>query len=62
MVFIVPKTRPPYPDEFRSEALQMLPTGRSPRELAPSRSGCPGRPCPTGAVRASAIATSATMA
>jgi transposase len=34
MVFIVPKTRPPYPDEFRREALQMPRAGRSPRELA----------------------------
>jgi transposase len=34
MVFIVPKTRPPYPDDFRREALQMLRAGRSPRELA----------------------------
>ena len=34
MVFVVPKTRPPYPDEFRREALQMLRAGRSPRELA----------------------------
>jgi transposase len=34
MVFIVPKTRPPYPDEFRREALQMLRAGRTPRELA----------------------------
>jgi transposase len=34
MVFIVPKTRPPYPDEFRREALQLLRAGRSPRELA----------------------------
>ena len=34
MVFFVPKTRPPYPDEFRREALQMLRAGRSPRELA----------------------------
>jgi transposase len=34
MVFIVPKTRPPYPDEFRREALQMLRAGRSPCELA----------------------------
>jgi len=34
MVFIVPKTRPPYPEEFRREALQMLRAGRSPRELA----------------------------
>jgi transposase-like protein len=33
MVFIVPKTRPPYPDEFRREALQMLRAGRTPREL-----------------------------
>jgi transposase len=34
MVFVVPKTRPPYPDEFRREALQMLRAGRTPRELA----------------------------
>lgn len=34
MVFIVPKTRPPYPEEFRREALQMLRAGRTPRELA----------------------------
>jgi transposase len=34
MVFIVPRTRPPYPEEFRREALQMLRAGRSPRELA----------------------------
>ena len=34
MVFIVPKTRPPYPDAFRREALQMLRAGRTPRELA----------------------------
>ena len=33
MVF-VPKTRPPYPDEFRREALELLRAGRSPRELA----------------------------
>jgi transposase len=33
-VFIVPKTRPPYPEEFRREALQMLRAGRTPRELA----------------------------
>ena len=30
----MPKTRPPYPEEFRREALQMLRAGRSPRELA----------------------------
>ena len=30
----VPKTRPPYPDEFRREAMQLLRAGRSPRELA----------------------------
>jgi transposase len=36
MVFIVPKTRPPYPDELRREALQMLRAGRSPRELSES--------------------------
>jgi transposase len=34
MVFVVPKTRPPYPDEFRRGALQMLRAGRTPRELA----------------------------
>jgi transposase len=34
MVFIVPRTRPPYPEEFRREALQMLRVGRTPRELA----------------------------
>jgi transposase len=33
MVF-VPKTRPPYPDEFRREAIELLRAGRSPRELA----------------------------
>jgi transposase len=27
-------TRPPYPEEFRREAVQMLRAGRSPRELA----------------------------
>jgi transposase len=36
MVSIVPKTRPAYPDEFRSEAVQMLRAGRTPRELAES--------------------------
>ena len=30
----VPKTRPPYPDEFRREAMALLRAGRSPRELA----------------------------
>jgi transposase len=34
MVFIVPRTRPPYPKEFRREAVQMLRAGRTPRELA----------------------------
>ena len=33
MVF-VPKTRPPYPDESRREALELLRASRSPRELA----------------------------
>jgi transposase len=33
VVFIVPKTWPPYPDQFRREALQMLRAGRT-RELA----------------------------
>ena len=36
MVSIVPKTRPAYPPEFRSEAVQMLRAGRTPRELAES--------------------------
>ena len=35
MVF-VPKTRPPYPEEFRREAVQMLRAGRTPRELSES--------------------------
>lgn len=30
----MPKTRPPYPPEFRREAVQLLRSGRSPRELA----------------------------
>ena len=30
----VPRTRPPYPDEFRREAMRLLRAGRSPRELA----------------------------
>jgi len=30
----VPRTRPPYPDEFRREALELLRAGRTPRELA----------------------------
>jgi transposase len=34
MVFTCPRLRPPYPEEFRREALQMLRAGRSPRELA----------------------------
>jgi transposase len=36
MVSTVPKTRPAYPDEFRREAVQMLRSGRTPRELAQS--------------------------
>jgi transposase len=36
MVSTVPKTRPAYPDEFRREAVQMLRSGRTPRELAES--------------------------
>ena len=35
MVF-VPRTRPPYPEEFRREALEWLRAGRSPREVADS--------------------------
>ena len=30
----VPRTRPPYPDEFRREALELLRAGRTPHELA----------------------------
>src|ERR671934_2121896 len=36
MVFIVPKTRPPYPEQFRREAIELLRAGRTPRELAES--------------------------
>jgi transposase len=36
MVSNVPKTRPAYPLEFRREAVQMLRSGRTPRELAQS--------------------------
>jgi transposase len=36
MVSTMPKTRPAYPSEVRSEAVQMLRAGRSPRELAES--------------------------
>lgn len=32
----MPKTRPPYPPEFRREAVELLRNGRSPRELAES--------------------------
>lgn len=31
-----PKTRPPYPEEFRREATELLRAGRTPRELAES--------------------------
>jgi transposase len=34
MVLTVPRTRPPYPEELRREAVQMLRAGRTPRELA----------------------------
>jgi transposase len=57
MVF-VPKTRPPYPDEFRREALAMLRAGRSPRELAEAL-GVSEQTLRTGAGRTSSIATSA---
>jgi transposase len=36
MASTVPKTRPAYPPEFRREAVQMLRSGRTPRELAQS--------------------------
>ena len=32
----MPRTRPPYPDEFRREALELLRAGRTPREVAES--------------------------
>jgi hypothetical protein len=60
-VFTVPRSRPPYPDEFRREALQMLRAGRSPRELAEALAP-PSRRCATGGARTSVIAASATTA
>jgi transposase len=36
MVFIVPRTRPAYPPEFRREAVELLRAGRTPRELSES--------------------------
>jgi len=36
MASTVPKTRPPYREEFRREAVQMLRARRTPRELAQS--------------------------
>ena len=36
MVFVVPRTRPAYPEEFRREATELLLAGRSPSELAES--------------------------
>jgi transposase len=30
----MPKSRPPYPDDFRREAVELMRSGRSPRELA----------------------------
>jgi transposase len=32
----VPRTRPPYPEGFRREAVELLRAGRTPRELAES--------------------------
>ena len=36
MVSLMPKSRPAYPGEFRREAVQMLRSGRTPREVAQS--------------------------
>jgi transposase len=36
MCLSIPRTRPPYPPEFRREAVELLRAGRSPRELAES--------------------------
>jgi transposase len=33
---IVPKTRPPYPDEFRREAVELVRQGRTVRDVAES--------------------------
>ena len=30
----MPRTRPPYPDEFRREAVELMRAGRTPRELS----------------------------
>ncbi|MGD9092799.1 MAG: transposase, partial [Anaerolineales bacterium] len=30
----MPRTRPPYPEEFRAQILELIRAGRSPRELA----------------------------
>jgi transposase len=32
----MPKTRPPYPEQFRREAVELLRAGRTPRELSES--------------------------
>jgi transposase len=36
MLFIVPRTRPAYPPEFRREAIELLRAGRTPSELSDS--------------------------
>jgi transposase len=34
MVSVVPRTRPPYPDDFRREAVELVRSGRSIRSVA----------------------------
>ena len=34
MVSVVPRTRPPYPDDFRREAVELVRSGRSVRSVA----------------------------
>jgi transposase len=36
MVSAMPKTRPPYPDEFRREAVQLVRSGRTIKDVATS--------------------------
>jgi transposase len=35
-MFVMPRSRPPYPPEFRREAVQMVRSGRSVRDVAES--------------------------
>jgi transposase len=59
-MFAVPKTRPPYPEEFRRDAVGLVRAGRSIREVADSLGVSHSR-CATGSARTSSIAVSATM-